>query len=114
MAFSPHGRFVVAAYGTECWWSDDPEQPSSGGRLRVGWAVIGDVAHGQYREAELAVSVQEGWFPEDPEDMIALEIPSTPAFTDDGSFEVQLPQGCRHVINTFGELGAEPRLAPDG
>jgi hypothetical protein len=114
MAFSPDCGFVVAAYGEELWWSDDPEQPSPGGRLKAGWVVVGDLARGGYREFDLIVSVPEGWCPDDPEDMLALEIPSTPKFADDGSFDVQLPQGCKHTINASGTVGAEPCLAPDG
>lgn len=99
IAFSPDGGLVAAAYGIELWWSDDPDQPSPGGRRKAGWAVIGDVVRGGYREFELIVSVPKGWCPEDPGDMLAFEIPSPPAFADDGSFDVQLPQGCKHAIN---------------
>lgn len=113
MAFSSDGRFVVVAYGLGCWWSEDGEAPSRSGKIKVGWVAIGDVEQGRYVEADLIVSVPEGWTPEDPEDMVRLEVPSTPLFMNDTSFELQLPKGCKHVMTVAGEVKVAPSLAPD-
>lgn len=49
--------------------------------------------------------------PDDPDDVQAVGIPSTPVFVDEGSFEVQLPGGSTHEVDVSGAVGAEPFLA---
>lgn len=91
-AFSPDGRHVALAYGEECWWSDDYEEPSPGGQRRIGTVALGDTRNGRFRQIELMVEVPRGWLPEDPGDIMLSVIP-LPKFVDAERFEIRLPFG---------------------
>jgi hypothetical protein len=113
VAFCPDGRFLVVAIGSECWWSEDPEEPSAGGRLKAGWVVIGDLERRQYREVNIFVTLPRGWIAPDPNDLADLNSPSAPVFSAGNTFSLELPKGCQHVLTTAGDILAEPSLSAD-
>ena len=89
VAFSPDGRYLACAYGEECWWSEDSEEPSPGGEFRAGMVVVTDLNTWEHRDSEIVLSAPAGWEPEDPEDSEFLSRFSTPRFIDAEQFEVQ-------------------------
>ena len=91
--FSPDGAVVVFSYGTDGWWSEDPELPSQGGTFKVGWIVIYNVAHGSYREVDVLATIPVGWLPEDPERIYHNGAVSCPRFSTLERFSVTLPTG---------------------
>ena len=86
--FAPDGKHLVCAYGEHCWWTTDPEKPSKGGTFPAGMIVIQNLETWEPVTAEVILSVQKGWRPEDPEDTLTPSLFSQPRFLDAERFEV--------------------------
>lgn len=95
VAFSPDGRYLVCAFGEECWWSDDPEEPSPGGEFLAGVVVITDLATFEHRDVEVFLSVEAGYLPEDG-DITSPALFSRPKF--DGNDHFKLMSGMGHSL----------------
>ena len=109
--FSPDGRWLVASYGNDFWWGENPETPSAGGRFVCGKMVIGDLhepdLEKRFKVFPLEVEIPEGWRTQDPND-ITSEIPLEPTFLDAQTFSIILPTGEKRVYDTQGRLRETP------
>ncbi len=111
--FSPKGRYLVCAYGIDCWWSDDPEEPSPGGEFQAGVVVITDLDTWEHRDVEVRLSAPADWLLNDPEDSTSLALFSRPRFVDDEQFEVESELSGVLRFRVTGERQAEPSAAAD-
>ena len=113
--FSPDGRYLVLGCGRDAWWNEgdeygdpDPEQPSPGGRFRLGHVLVRDLDAGVQRELPVEVDLPAGWLPPDPHDReVTEDLPIGDAvFEGDRAFVVELLTGERRRF----AIDARPRL----
>lgn len=103
VAFSPDGRYSVAAFGEECRWSEDPDEPSPGGEFKAGVVVITDLDTFTRHDVEIMSTAEAGWLPEDPDDFSSPALFSKPRFVADDRFELTSGMGHRLAFRTSGE-----------
>ena len=102
-AFSPDDRLVVACCPPRSgWWTevvdDYWEQPSPGGRRKVGSIAVHDLSTGRITRHEVAVFLPPNWIPDKP---TASEWSSIwgPAFLSDRQFKIWLPDDSEQILD---------------
>jgi hypothetical protein len=89
--FSPDGAYIVSSATEDAWWSGDQEEPSPGGRMRVGKVVIIDTKEFRPREIEIQADVPVGWRP--PDELMKNQMITAPVFVEPGVFQIRIPTG---------------------
>ena len=99
--FNEYGTILAVSLGAGCWWSESPDEASSGGHFDVGYIVWTEVNSGRYNRINIEVDLPDGWLPDDIDDVLQNMYLSPPIFISPNELKILLPTKEERILSLF-------------